>query len=90
MIEHDRDKKENAHTPGPEDPASASATREVGSEGGTPGDVELDIDWGAGAAARPGRRGSRPKQAWTKSFATRRVRVAGTPKLSTSSVVERA
>ena len=54
MIEHDRDKKENAHTPGPEDPASASATREVGSEGGTPGDVELDIDWGAGAGSEAG------------------------------------
>lgn len=41
MVGHDRDKKENANTPGPEDPASARVTREVGGEGGTPGDVEL-------------------------------------------------
>ncbi|OLC40996.1 MAG: hypothetical protein AUH43_25380 [Acidobacteria bacterium 13_1_40CM_65_14] len=27
---------------------------EVGSEGGTPGDVELDIDWGAGAGSEAG------------------------------------
>jgi len=54
VIEHDRDKKENADTPGPEDPASASVTGEVGSEGGTPGDVELDIDWGAGAGREAG------------------------------------
>jgi hypothetical protein len=51
VIEHDRDKKANAETPGPADPASADVTREVGSEGGTPGDVELDVDWGAGTGS---------------------------------------
>jgi len=54
VFEHERDKKENATTPGPEDPASVRVTREVGSEGGTPGDVELDIDRGPGVGSEPG------------------------------------
>jgi hypothetical protein len=56
MVGHDRDKKENANTPGPEDPASASVTRKVGGEGGTP-DVS---SWPAFNAAFPRVRRSAP------------------------------
>ena len=54
MSEHDPDRKENAQTPGPQDPASPVVTREVGSEGGGTGDVELDIEWGAGTGTEAG------------------------------------
>jgi hypothetical protein len=48
--EHDDDRGDNA----PVNPRNADVTGEVGSEGGTPGDVELEIDRGAGAGSEAG------------------------------------
>jgi hypothetical protein len=54
VSQRERTEQDHAGTPGPEDPASASVTREVGSEGGTPGDVELTIDPGLGVGSEAG------------------------------------
>jgi hypothetical protein len=54
VSERDRTEQDNAGTPGPEDPASTAVTGEVGSEGGTPGDVELAIDRGPGVGSEAG------------------------------------
>jgi len=60
VIEHDRDKKENAHTPGPEDPASASVTVRSAAKAGRPAMSSWTSIGARAPAAKPGRRGSRP------------------------------
>lgn len=54
MTERDGTEQDNRSTPGPEDPASTSVTGEVGSEGGTPGDVELASDSAPGVGSEAG------------------------------------
>jgi hypothetical protein len=53
-VHHDRDSNDHHETPGPPDPASTAVTNEVGSEGGAPGDVELEIDHGRGVGSEAG------------------------------------
>jgi hypothetical protein len=54
VAEPSGDKKKNAPTSDRDTLSSTDVTREVGSEGGSPGDVELDTEFSTGTGSEAG------------------------------------